>query len=73
MTNFYDYLEKYPRDKALQLTQQDCLKGRLRGKLSSRNLSNPLYWSGFTLYGDHKKLDLRTRARNNLRSIVRSR
>jgi CHAT domain-containing protein len=70
MTNFYDYLEKY---KALQLTQQDCLKGRLRGKLSSRNLSNPLYWSGFTLYGDHKKLDLRTRARNNLRSIVRSR
>jgi tetratricopeptide (TPR) repeat protein len=69
MTRFYENTEKYPRDKALQLTQQDCIEGRL---IPTKDLSNPLYWAGFTLYGNHKKLDLRTRAKNNLRSIVLS-
>jgi CHAT domain-containing protein len=59
-TQFYKYMEKYPRDKALQLTQQDCLNKTLRQieKGFEGDLSNPLNWSGFTLYGDYKKLDL---------------
>jgi CHAT domain-containing protein/tetratricopeptide (TPR) repeat protein len=59
MTRFYHYLEIHPRDKALQLTQQDCLTEKLSIRENFQgNLRNPLYWSGFTLYGTHKKLDL---------------
>jgi CHAT domain-containing protein len=66
MTSFYHYLEIHPRDKALQLTQQDCLEGRLSISTGFQgNLRNPLYWSGFTLYGNYKKLDLLGSAKNN--------
>ena len=60
MNRFYQHLEKQPRDKALRLTQQECLAGKLpiTSKEFSGNLRNPLYWSGFTLYGDYKKLDM---------------
>jgi tetratricopeptide (TPR) repeat protein len=58
MTYFYEYLEKYPRDKALQLTQQEFIDRKVSIDNFQGNLSNPLYWSGFTLYGDYKNLDL---------------
>lgn len=58
MTHFYEYLEEYPRDKALQLTQQKFLDREFSISTFQGNLSNPIYWAGFTLYGNYKKLDL---------------
>lgn len=48
MAKFYDYLNKYPRDQALRLTQLDCLK--------VPETDNPLFWAGFNLYGDYNPL-----------------
>jgi CHAT domain-containing protein len=50
MKRFYDLLAKYPRDKALRLTQLECLNSGLPG-CAGIDTSNPIYWSGFQLYG----------------------
>jgi len=47
-------LHTMARDEALRRTQLDCLHGRLdaQAKIDARN---PIYWAGFTLYGENKK------------------
>lgn len=57
MERFYDYLEKYPRDKALQKTQLDCINKKLsvNGKIKSEK---PSHWAAFNLYGSAKRLSL---------------
>jgi hypothetical protein len=57
MTQFYVYLDQLPRDEALRQTQLDCLNQRLP-HCASLNASNPLFWAGFTLYGNSSKLQL---------------
>jgi CHAT domain-containing protein len=52
---FYEYLHELPRDKALQRTQLDCLQGRLPGVESA---TAPIWWAGFSLFGDHSKLHM---------------
>jgi len=58
MTCFYHYLKKLPRDEALRQTQLKCLQDNLPN-FEKRGLDNPIYWSGFNLYGEFRKLDLR--------------
>ncbi|NEO13604.1 MULTISPECIES: CHAT domain-containing protein [unclassified Moorena] len=62
MTRFYDYLDDLPRDEALRRTQLDCLQGKL--PKCSIDTANPIYWSGFSLYGDYTRLDLQHRVRD---------
>lgn len=50
MADFYENLKRFPRDKALQLTQIKCLKGQLPD--CQENTHNPFFWAGFNLYGD---------------------
>ena len=50
MDNFYHNLRTMPRDQALRKTQLDCLNNKLDNG-PNLNLSNPIYWSGFNLYG----------------------
>jgi tetratricopeptide (TPR) repeat protein len=57
MTRFYEYLDELTRDEALRHTQLDCLQNRLPN-CSHLDTTNPLFWSGFTLYGDFKALPL---------------
>lgn len=57
MTCFYDYLDKLPRDEALQRTQLDCLHGKL-SDCENIDTANPVYWAGFNLYGDPGPLKL---------------
>jgi CHAT domain-containing protein len=59
---FYEYLNKYPRDQALQQTQLDCLesqnaKQQLNG-VEGLDTSNPIYWAAYNLYGDYRPLNL---------------
>jgi hypothetical protein len=54
MTTFYNYLDKFPRDEALCLTQLRCLQGRLPD--CDVDTANPLFWAGFNLYGDYRTL-----------------
>jgi molecular chaperone GrpE (heat shock protein) len=60
MTRFYEYLDELPRDEALRRTQLDCLQGRLPD-CGNIDTANPLYWAGFNLYGDYRKIDLSLR------------
>jgi CHAT domain-containing protein len=57
MKRFYDYLEKYPRDKALQKTQLDCINKKLsvNGKIKPEK---PSHWAAFNLYGSAKRLPI---------------
>jgi tetratricopeptide (TPR) repeat protein len=55
MTRFYEYSFTKSRDEALRQTQLDCLYGRL-STLSDINVRDPIYWSGFNLYGETKRL-----------------
>jgi len=64
-SRFYEYLKKYPRDKALQEAQLDCLESREsngeRQKLNGcdgLDIKNPIYWSAYNLYGDYRPLNL---------------
>ncbi len=54
MKRFYEYLEKYPRDQALQKTQLDCIYNRLI-KIQNHiiDTSSPFIWAGFTLFGSN--------------------
>jgi CHAT domain-containing protein len=56
ITRFYLHLDKLSRDKALHQTQLECLQGKLNYSEKS-SISNPIFWSGFTLYGNFKKLE----------------
>jgi CHAT domain-containing protein len=56
ITRFYLHLDKLSRDKALHQTQLECLQGKLNHSEKS-SISNPIFWSGFTLYGNFKKLE----------------
>jgi hypothetical protein len=57
MASFYAYLEAYPRDEALRRAQLDCLQGRLPG-CRYMDTAAPMYWAGYTLYGDYRPLKL---------------
>jgi len=57
MRQFYHYLNKYPRDKALQQAQLDCLEGRLPD-CKVDGTDHPLFWAGYNLYGDYRRLKL---------------
>ncbi|NEO49530.1 MAG: CHAT domain-containing protein, partial [Moorea sp. SIO4A3] len=63
MTRFYHHLEKLSRDEALRRTQLECLQRDLPG-CSHIDTANPIYWSGFSLYGDYTRLDLQPRIRD---------
>lgn len=60
MADFYENLQKYPRDKALQMTQLKCLQNKLSKLSNFQNIdtSSPFFWAGFNLYGDYTKLNL---------------
>ncbi|MDJ0569110.1 MAG: CHAT domain-containing protein [Pleurocapsa sp. MO_192.B19] len=63
MKRFYEYLDKVPRDEALCMTQRECLHGCLPDYgnidyLIKKNIANPIFWAGFSLYGDYRTLDL---------------
>jgi CHAT domain-containing protein/tetratricopeptide (TPR) repeat protein len=45
MEQFYRYLGRHPRDRALQLVQIDCLRNALPG------LADVRFWANFNLYG----------------------
>jgi len=49
MSNFYQNLFKYPRDVALQKTIHLAIDNKL--DVENIDTSNPIYWSGFTLFG----------------------
>lgn len=57
MKKFYDYLKKYPRDKALQKTQLDCINKNLSldGEMKPEK---PSHWAAFNLYGSQKRLPI---------------
>lgn len=55
MTRFYKYLDKLPRDKALRRTQLDCLENNLPD-CEKIDTTNPIFWAGFSIYGDYRKL-----------------
>jgi CHAT domain-containing protein len=57
MTRFYAYLDEFARDEALRRTQLDCLYGTLPG-FEAMDTAAPLYWAGYTLYGDSRPLHL---------------
>lgn len=57
MTRFYYYLSQYPRDRALQKVQLECLQGSLSGSFGV-DTTAPTFWAGFNLYGDPFKLNL---------------
>jgi tetratricopeptide (TPR) repeat protein len=50
MEKFYRNLEHYPRDRALQLAQIECLRGNL--KVITRETGPAPLWAGFRLYGE---------------------
>ena len=57
MKQFYENLETMPRDEALRSAQLDCIGGQLKGcKLI--DISDPIYWAGFVLYGNSDRLKL---------------
>jgi hypothetical protein len=58
MERFHENLEKYPRDKALQKTQLDCIYNKLtvEGKIKPEN---PSHWAAFNLYGTAKRLPIK--------------
>jgi hypothetical protein len=58
MTTFYHYLEKYPRDEALRQTQLKCLQNLLPN-CNGIDTANPVFWAGFNIYGDYRKLEIR--------------
>ena len=63
MKRFYEYLDKLPMDEALRRTQLECLNGCLPecdsiDNFVKKNISNPIFWAGFNLYGDYRMLDL---------------
>jgi CHAT domain-containing protein len=62
---FYDYLRTHPRDKALKLTQLDCLKikhdnGQPRPleNVDGIDTTDPDYWASYVLCGNHERLRL---------------
>lgn len=57
MRNFYKHLETLPRDEALRVSQLACLRQELPD-CKIEDQSNPLYWAGYNLYGNHAKLRL---------------
>ncbi len=54
---FYYYVDRMSRSEALRQTQLDFVHGRVQG-YSLQETGRIDQWSGFTLYGDHRKLDL---------------
>lgn len=59
MTTFYKYLHTMPRDEALRETQLDCLHGHLPTP-SQMDSRDPIYWAGFNLYGDSRRVKFTT-------------
>ena len=55
MKRFYDLLDKLPRDLALRHTQLECLNGNLPN-CEDLDITNPLNWAGFQLYGRWNRL-----------------
>ncbi|MEO5996595.1 MAG: CHAT domain-containing protein [Chitinophagaceae bacterium] len=51
MKAFYTYAAKFPRNIALQKCQLDAIQNNLPDCME--DTSNPLYWSGFSIYGRH--------------------
>jgi CHAT domain-containing protein len=68
MQEFYQQLTQHQRDKALQLTQIKCINGKLSGS-GTTHPDNPIYWAGFSLYGDYQRLDLLGNRRSHLSSF----
>ena len=60
MDRFYEHLKTLPRDQALQRTQVEWLAGTLAQHTGRRieDPANPLFWAGFTLYGEGGPLPL---------------
>lgn len=57
MNRFYHYSDQLPRDEALRQAQLDALHNRLAGS-ELIETHDPLYWAGFMLYGDYRRLQL---------------
>lgn len=55
MERFYTYLQTLPRDEALRQTQLDYLHRKIQFT-DRTNTGNPIYWAGFSLYGEHEHL-----------------
>ena len=62
MTRFYEYLEKLPRDRALQQTQLHSLKGKLPNS-AMPDFSNSIFWAGFSLYGNYQRINRQQKAK----------
>lgn len=61
MRRFYENLASHPRDEALRQTQLEFIRqpSLIPEKTKERlNLANPLFWSGFSLYGNFYTLSL---------------
>ena len=54
MKKFYENIQEYPRDIALQKAQKAALDNQLPGCAQKTN--NPYFWCGFNLYGSYRPL-----------------
>lgn len=55
MAQFYRYLNKYGRARALRKAQLECLNGKLKQKVGA-DVSQPIFWAGYQLYGERGTL-----------------
>jgi len=57
MRRFYEYLNQHPRDEALRRAQLDCLRYQLPDdRLADQ--AHPVFWAGYNLYGDCRRLPM---------------
>jgi hypothetical protein len=70
MRRFYEALARAPRDEALRIAQRDCLEGRLT-LADGRPAKSPIFWAGYHLYGDHRRLKLGRSGGRERRTVVR--
>jgi CHAT domain-containing protein len=55
MARFYALAEVMPRAEALRRSQMECRAGALRG-CEDLDTRDPIYWAGFTLFGETDRL-----------------
>lgn len=65
MARFYWHLERHTREEALRRTQADCLRRAVKGEDGGPRLdgggvdvTDPVNWAAYNLYGDHGRLRL---------------
>jgi tetratricopeptide (TPR) repeat protein len=59
ITQLYQKIDKMPRSEALRQVQLACIQCQLNG-CEKVDTSDPVYWAGFTLYGDSGPLILKS-------------